>query len=194
MYATFFAQWIYVPGFPCQKSVLIFMSSVSSAMQWKATVKSIVFFICLFVFSSFTFSTRTLGRELCFSQLWNTVPWQAPFCGSVILRLVPTQMPELSWAGSCSPFSIWVFLKWISVLILSPFLWEWCFLWGCLGQTAFTWAGDLTVPSTGHPQTLWRQWERQVCWKCRSSALETYAILYWYITFSATGVAGSKKA
>lgn len=114
---------------PCQKSVLICMSSVSSAMKWKGTVKPTLFSF----FSSFTFSTRTLERELCFSQLWNTVPWQPPFCGSMILRLVATQMPGLSWAGSCSPFSSWIFLKRISILILSPFLWEWCFLWSCLG-------------------------------------------------------------
>lgn len=47
-------------------------------------------FFSFFFFFSFTLSTRTSERELSFFQLWNSVPWQSPFCGSMILRLVAT--------------------------------------------------------------------------------------------------------
>ena len=63
MYSRFFTQWMYAPGFPCQNE-----QSVSSAMKCKGTVKPMLFFS-----SSFTYSTRNLEREQCFSQLWNTV-------------------------------------------------------------------------------------------------------------------------
>lgn len=127
--ARFFTQWMYAPGFPCQKSVLIFMSSVSCAMKCKGTVKLTLFGFWVVFFSSFTFSIRTLERQLCFSQLCPlaTSMWvHDPEAGghtdarSILNRLMQSfQQLNIS--------------EMHSILILSPFLWEWCFLWGCLG-------------------------------------------------------------
>lgn len=79
-------------------------------------------------FFSFTLSTRTLERELCFFQLWEIL------CLGSLHSVDPwSWLPQMPWAGTWRAFSSWIFWKCISILILSHFLWEWCFLWGYLG-------------------------------------------------------------
>lgn len=148
----------------------------------------------LFFVFSFTFSTWTSERELCFSQLWNTVPWQSPFCGSMILRLVATQMPGLSsqahtvlsaaeyfWNASVYRFfhlffGSDAFCEAAWARLLSPELVAWLFQ--ALGTHIPTEGSGKDECSKNVGHQIWKHMQ----------------YLYWYITFSPAGVGGTKKA